>query len=419
MKSRLFVVVAVSLGMSGCHSLLTELSVEKKVDVEPVKTVPGRPAPETSSPDDAEVMHFAGYEVEMLQSKERWPQVGLNLDGVNTTGPDAPRACEPRGAASPAVDGNDGIDNQYGAKVSPLLAVPLPTAVCEMTGSHYNGKGTLVVGIEQWNGQPNDAQVTAWIIPAAGAIATQGGLEPEAGISWEGEAGGDIYLDGEPAPPPCFDGNDVFYLNSDAAVLSPPAGDEPRMPRIIDTDAYIVDNVVVARVPVAHPLTLMSVYRSFPLSLSDGYIIAKLSNDYLRMDSTLAGRFHADSILDVAREIGACDMNTLNTFRTTITDGADLMYDPKRDHQSELCDAISVGIPFKAVRAKVATTLGRAWAPDVHCDLAEEWIDAGESGKRYIYDCFGAASKYSFAAQWDLGLMDHCTNGTLIPGIID
>jgi hypothetical protein len=415
------------LALGGCFvwSTADDPSKQSPGDVDPVKTVPDRPPLETSSDDDDGVMHFAGYGVEMIQSKERWPESGLNLDGVNTTGPDAPRACEPRGTTSPAIDGIDGIDNQYGAKVSPLLAVPLPTAVCEMTGSHFNGKGTFVAGVEKWNGQPNDAKITAWIIAAAGAIPTPDGNEPEGEITWvEGDTGFDIHLDGEPVPPPCFDGNDVFYINSHDSLLTPAIGEEERFPRIVDTNAYIVDNVIVARVPAAHPLTLMSVYRSLPARINDGYIVARVSSDYMHIeDGKMAGRFHADSILDVAREIGACDMNTLNTFRTTITDGADLMYDPQRDHQSELCDAISVGIPLKAVRAKVATTLGRAWAPDVHCDLVEEWIDAGESGKRYIYDCFGAASRYNFADQWDQtknpGLMDHCTNGTLIPGILD
>jgi hypothetical protein len=417
-------VLVASLAAPGCQLLLTDLDVDEKSHVEVTKTVPDRPPADTSSPDDEGMIHFAGYDVEMLQSKDRWPEVGLNLDGVNTTGPGAPRACEPRGITSPAVDGNEGIDNQYGAEVSPLLAVSLPTLICEVAGSHYNGKGTLVVGIENWNGTPNDAQVTAWIIPAAGAVPTPDGLEPGAGVTWEGEAGVDIYLDGEPAPPPCFDGNDVFYVNSDDAVMTPAVGDEERRPRIVDPNAYIVDNVIVARVPAAHPLTLMSVYRSFPLRLSDGYVVARLSGDYQRIEGgTIAGRFHAESILDVAGEIGACDSSTVDMSRSTIADAADLMYDPSRDRAGEECDAISVGIPFNAVRAKVATTLGCAWAPDVHCDLVEEWIGAGESGKRYIYGCFGAASRYSFASQWDQtinpGLMDHCTNGTMIPGILD
>jgi hypothetical protein len=391
-------------------------------DVVITKVVPDRPPADTSSPDDDGEMIFAGYDVEMIQEADRWPHVGLNLDGVETYGPDDPHPCLPtRDGQPPAPDGVDGIDNQYGAAISPSLSVALPTAVCELTGSHFNGKGTFVAGIEKWNGEANDAQVTAWIIAAVGAMPSpETGEEITEGITWEGDRGLDLYYNGEHAPLPCYDGNDHYYLNPDVSVMSPAdptQPDEPRRPRIYDANAYIVDNVVVARIPANQPLTLMSVYRSLPARINDGYIVAKLSDDRTRIEeSTLAGRFRSQDILDIAGHIGSCSDGLLSTFSNILNRAADLMLDPGRDHQGEVCDAISVGIPFKAVRAKLASEHGPAWPPDIRCDLEDEWDDEGVDHPK-IYGCLGSGSRYRFQRQWDDGLMDHCTNGTLIPDI--
>lgn len=421
MSTTRFFVPFLLLSLGGCFVFN---DVEQPGEQEPptlTKTVPDRPPADTSSPDDDVKAYFAGYDVEMIQRGDRWREVGLNLDGVNTQAPDYVRPCEPYvNGANPATDGEGGLDNQYGRGVSPYLAVPLPTAICEMTGSHYHGIGTYVAGLENWNGTPNDAQVTVWITPAVGAVPTPDGVEPDPErISWGGERGFDIQVDGEPALPPCYDGNDYFYLNTDDTVMLPPVGDEPRRPRVYDANAYVADNVVVARIPASHPMVLMSLYRSLPARLTDGYIVAKLSDDHERIEeAVLAGRFLAEAILDVTGEIGVCDTSLVQAFRGTLLGAADLMSDPSRDFQGETCDAISVGIPFKAVRANVASVHGPAWTPDDHCELVEEWTANGE-GVRRIFGCLSSASKYSFFDQWDPeknpGLMDHCQNGTLIP----
>src|SRR5690606_14310616 len=113
------------------------------VEVIPTDVVPARPAADTSDPGDAEKMHFAAYDVKMIQPSGSWREYGLNLDGVVTDSETAAKACRPTDEGKVAMDGNDGIDNQYGQEVSTMLATVLPTAICEMTGSHYNGHGTF------------------------------------------------------------------------------------------------------------------------------------------------------------------------------------------------------------------------------------------------------------------------------------
>lgn len=389
------------------------------------RVIPARPPADTSSDEDSQTLSLAAYDIEMIQEGDRWREVGYNLDGVETYGPGDPTSCNPPNAdADPPEDGNNGIDNQFGAKVTPLLKFVLPTAICEMTGSHFAGYGTFTATIEKWNGQPNDARLTAYISSAVRGVPTPDGVEPDPSLlTWEPREDGDgyeLFVDGEPAKPPCFDGNDFFYPSAHDALMRPPdpGAGGVRIPRVIDTEAYMVDNTIVARVPLGHSLTIMSLFRSLPARIAGGFIVAKFDENYERVEEgTLVGRFLQENIADVAPNIGACNEALLGPFRSIIRSSVDIMDDPTRDHMNETCNAISVGIEFKAVRVNVSSTLGPEWGPPERCLFEREWKE-DEVDPPLLFGCEAATSTYDWGNEWKAGNMEHCQNGTLLDDLI-
>lgn len=100
-----------------------------------------------------------------------WRFIGTDLDRIRTDVVGGPNGClvptNPDGGGPSSIfpiDGNAGVDNQFGAQVSgvllPVVAPNLqPTACCEQRF----GRGTLLVHIQNWNGMPDDAHVSIGI----------------------------------------------------------------------------------------------------------------------------------------------------------------------------------------------------------------------------------------------------------------
>src|SRR5690606_3936666 len=129
---------------------------------------------------------------------ENWKKIGLNLDGIDTQPPDLEVECtsiDPR-------DGDDGIDNKLGQGLLPsLLITPaLLSLPCELELSFERGRGTMLLRIENWNGEANDSTVTASLVSAVDAISAP--ADSLDSLAWEGT---DLLLSegGEPAPHPC------------------------------------------------------------------------------------------------------------------------------------------------------------------------------------------------------------------------
>ncbi len=85
------------------------------------RQAPARPTMEdTSLPD---VVSFGLRDV-VLDQGAMWREFGYDLDCRNTTASDPLRECNPGGAVPP--DGVDGIDNQFGASLYPLVESVVP-----------------------------------------------------------------------------------------------------------------------------------------------------------------------------------------------------------------------------------------------------------------------------------------------------
>ncbi|MEM7608914.1 MAG: hypothetical protein AAF411_26500, partial [Myxococcota bacterium] len=122
--------------------------------------VPGPPDVENTDGDE---IILGLHELVLDQDRDRWKEIGRNIDGVCTLFPDPVRICEPVTGEETdiQVDGERGIDNVVGASLIDAIQLALSgedLADIAETSSE-NGTGSLILRINGYNGQANDPLV--------------------------------------------------------------------------------------------------------------------------------------------------------------------------------------------------------------------------------------------------------------------
>jgi hypothetical protein len=317
--------------------------------------VPDRPPADTSKASDAIEAVFAFRNISLNQADERWRRFGLDLDGMDTVDPDSPAECVASNG-EPNLDGEAGIDNAFGQHVLPTVVSLLPCLEDNIALNQGLGFGTVLMRLREWNGTPNDAKVDVSVVSAVDGTS----LDDVAGVEWAGPDGATLMLPGgaEEAPPPAWDGEDVFFVDPANFV----AGD-PRYPLVWKTDAYISDGRVVLPVDTATTFVFLTGPGSFRLSLN-GYLIADISEDgQTLVKGLLAGRFSAGELVATLQPLGICDDALLGPVTELLTENLDLRIEPTLGSPDEDCTASSVAFSFQGIRANIAESIAPVELP--------------------------------------------------------
>lgn len=314
--------------------------------------VPGRPPEGTSSPEDSEEAVFALRNVSLDQSGERWRRFGLDLDGMNSSSVEAPHECL-AADGEPVLDGERGIDNAFGQFVLPTVLDLLPCLEDNIALHQGLGLGTVLLRIREWNGTPNDAQVDVSVVSAVDGTS----LDDVSGLRWFGA----LLLTAdasEEAPPPAWDGDDVFFVDPGSLV----AGDI-NYPLVWKTDAYISSGRVVLPVDTATTFLFLTGPGSFGLSLN-GYLVADISEDGQTLEKgLLAGRFSGGELVATLEPLGLCDEAIRDPVTALLTSNLDLRIDPELGTSDDPCTASSVAFSFQGIRARIADTIAPVELP--------------------------------------------------------
>lgn len=317
--------------------------------------VPDRPPASTSkSTDDVEAV-FAFRNVSLDQSGDRWRRFGLDLDGMNTASIDDPAECVAANG-SPTLDGDKGIDNSFGQHVLPTVVGLLSCLEDNIALNQGLGFGTVLLRLREWNGTPNDAHVDVSVVSAVDGTSA----DDVTGFEWGGSRGATLMLPGSiaEAPPPAWDGEDVFYVDPGSLV----AGDI-RYPLVWKTDAYISNGRVVLPVDTATTFVFLTGPGSFSLSLN-GYLLADISADGQTLEKgLLAGRFSAGEIVATLEPLGICDEAFRGSITSLLTDNLDLRIEPSLGSPDDQCTASSVAFSFRGIRARIADTIAPVELP--------------------------------------------------------
>ncbi len=262
-----------------------------------------------------------------------WKDYGYDLDKRNTTldiskastgaaGTDPGVSCH-RIVGSPSgtlVDGNNGIDNNFGGHVMQTIKSLKSDAEDAVTKTITDGKFTLILRVDNWS-DSGDVQSA----PGKLYIANE-------------------FNDGKSAP--TFTAADIWKVN--AASLTD--GKDLTKPKLSFDKAYISGGYWVSGDFGTETINLSINLSGADISLpiDSGIITVKQNGD----DGTIAGAMNnkklQDALTPVAKKFGICPGNaTYDQVVTTLTQSADLvsgapnLQDPKVE-----CNAISIAIGF-------------------------------------------------------------------------
>ncbi len=294
-----------------------------------------------------------------VKSKTAWEGYGLDLDGACTssstcgTVQDTPTQTCASATTRVPVDGSLCRDNTFGQ----LQGGVGDTAIGKtyrLTDDQFNcglclGRFTFIIKISRYNGTANDGDVRVDLYPSAGLETP---IQFACSTTWREE----LYDNGL-----CWQNNQPFSVET-SSMDTPTAGPDLSTSKIFDDAAYVRDGYLVMNMPPStrlwFPHTINSPIYTFPFVLAGGVTVGRLfkkSNQEWNLDDgIIAGWSKGTDLIEGFERLGFCEgKDPLYSFmKTLVKNNQDIASDGSRD-PSIPCDAITVGIPFKAREASV------------------------------------------------------------------
>ena len=377
--------------------------------------IPLRPPANTSSPGDVATVAFALKDIFIRQSAEVAAQIGMDLDATVTTSRDD-ATCEPRmvdGAVigQAVVDGENGIDNSLGATLLPTTGSSLPCLEDNLALTQGRGIGTIVLWVQDWNGESNDASVTAVLTTAVDGTSEDPSL---VGFGLR-DPHNLVYLDGAQdvaAPDPAWDSQDSWFLDPIDFYTDESSSPSLARPKARQVDGYVASGRLVVPLASGTAFKLIGGDGSLPsdgamsVVVNGGFLMGDISEDGARLNRGLfAGRFSIDKLGEATPKIGMCDINA-TVIESLFGQFADIQQFPENDGTGAECDAFSLGVTFTGVAGRIAGLAASSRpqlepckdeaAPEIDQCCPSEWL----RGKTRVETC-DTADKQIKAERFD------------------
>jgi hypothetical protein len=347
--------------IGGCTTLFDESAIQEPVVLDTACT--GRlPPGMTDAVDgaDAEDATFVVREM-VLDTRDVWRDIGFNLDGLCTSGTeDRSREC---GGLTDELepDGDDGIDNAFGHRLTPLALLLEPIFQSSLEAAWLNAEANVVMRVSDWNGLAEDPSVTvSFGHTLYGAPAEADGSAPE--LDWDGDVAR-YRRDGAEAAP-TWAGADFFWLRDDDF-----EGGDLDQPMLRAETAWVTADQIVARLPdgirFIVPLLITEAGGLNRVTLNEGLLVAKLSADRSALDEVIvAGRWPETALRYEALVAGYCMDHVLYDVAQDLFDTAiDVRAHAAMGDPSEPCDAMSFAVRASANRGRVGGVVAVAEPP--------------------------------------------------------
>jgi hypothetical protein len=308
-----------------------------------LKTIPTPPKKSDSSNNQQDVW-FVLKDATFKQAGAVAEEIAYDLDGRCTVLPDLDSEC--LGTTTISQDGPLGQDNSLGQNMLSTLLLKQPGAEASWRDAQAKGVSALALRIRNWNGTADDPAIrvdlahTAYGVPS-GASPTPGSTPLDA--SWT-------------APPPSWDGTDVFALRRDDFVTT-----TPDVARAADDNAYIAGGVIVAKMPERTGVRIHDRTRTWKMTLTSARLVATLSDDFKTVQgATYTGRWPTITMYDELNYGGFCGLGTAAgdpLLSQALLDGADVFADPDVTPVGQPCDAVTIALSFSGPRASIESSL--------------------------------------------------------------
>jgi hypothetical protein len=313
---------------------------------------PHHPPPRPSGTDGmmAGDVSFGLRDVVLAQSTGMaWRMIGFDLDDLCTDSTHPAAECT---TAVVELDGVDGIDNQFGAELYPLVNVAVPGLEMHAREAQTAGNGLPVLRMRGWNGTMNDPLVDITITTAV--FSTTGTNTTMAPTLMSTDAMHPTLANGMPLPAPAWDGQDWTWVRDDSFV----AGNVD-MPLVRDDQAYVTNGMIVARIPSRVDIIFPTSTVGVLVRLTDAVAVGQLSADGMMLNNVVvAGRWSITDLLSTAQNIGLCaGTSEYNILVSELARFADVRSQPPMPGDPVLmCDALSLGVGFTGFRMRIAGT---------------------------------------------------------------
>ncbi len=310
--------------------------------------LPTRPTGENTSQDGDVV--FGLRDVVLQQTAAQARMLGYDVDGLCTDSTNRATECTPGMSAPVAIDGDDGVDNQFGASLYPLVEAAVPGLEGRARAAQMAGNGLPILRIRGWNRTPNDPVVdvviTAAVFSAAGTDQTAPpGVTIRSPIDY-------TLTNGDPVPAPVWDGQDWVWVRDDSFL----SGDL-EMPLVRDEQAYVANGMVVARLPERVDIVFPTDTTGVLVRLTDAVATGQLSEDGTMLNNVIvAGRWSTTDLLSTAENVGLCRGTAQYTIlQSQLGRLADVRSTPPTPGDPMLdCDSLSIGVGFTGFAMRIA-----------------------------------------------------------------
>lgn len=288
---------------------------------------PARPAADDPGGKDTDLTFAIGTLVIGLGAT---PTPGLDVDGLCTCPDIAPCVSSQR-----ICDRDGGVDNAFDDLLLRFGSFGAPIKREKVQSSLDSGQTTVLMVVRRYNGLLNDTSVDVGLMTSLGTMRNDAG---------------------DPTPPR-NDGTDEWTVDpSSVGNIAPPF-----VPKAIATEAYVSGGVLVA-----HGSFVLALGTSafLTITLDEGTLTGRLLRGpvWRITDGRLAGRWPTRKLLtslavipdpiDKARFLCG-DSGTYQAYKPQLCSAADIGAAAVSDSTGKKCDALSIGLGFEAVQARV------------------------------------------------------------------
>lgn len=255
-----------------------------------------------------------------------WKQFGFDLDGKISTGKSTD-LCKPRPGANPMLvrtDGNGGIDNSWGENIMPI-----------------------VVGLAADFSQQQDTAIAQGAYSVLFRVKGLGLASDYSGL-WAAAYGGAPF-----GGTPAWNGQDAWPITYESV-----ANADTNQPKTFFPQSYVTQRAWVNGSPADLTLNVNVLGFPFAVPIRHAWASMQLAPDNGAAHGMIGGVVRTqeleDSFLQLAGFISPslCQGSTLDSILQQIAQASDILSDGSQD-PTKTCDAISIGLGFQAVAAKL------------------------------------------------------------------
>jgi len=304
---------------------------------------PAAPSADDPSNDGGQGFVVAVHTIDFGFDAGTLSTIGYDLDDIYTCCDGGAESCKAAQAGATHCDDVSGRDNSGGQLLASLFIIdPSQFTTATVSQRLQDGVYSILLQVSDYNGTPNDTQVTA-------ALYGSDGVESDAGALWNGTDQWTV--------------DESFVVNPNGM---------PLVPTDFDTAAYVADGTLVMH--LSFPISLGTTSTdTFTINLTGGVITGQVvsagNGTFALTGGNISGRWNVSQLLNSLQTvtIGANPIcptgpgaSTYSFVKQEVCKYADIMTAQSMDNSGATCDALSLGIGFTADPALLGTVQAAA-----------------------------------------------------------